>query len=123
MQDAGQGRKWESDAVTSLGSGATVAQLTLDQKVEGSNPSSPATSSPATVQRLLTTLPEELPRRVVPLTRRPRLMWRLAVPLSASADRSSAPADQRMSWTASLRERPAISVSQTRASIPTALLI
>jgi hypothetical protein len=26
-----------------LGSGATVAQLTLDQKVEGSNPSSPAT--------------------------------------------------------------------------------
>jgi hypothetical protein len=25
-----------------LGSGATVAQLTLDQKVEGSNPSSPA---------------------------------------------------------------------------------
>src|SRR5207302_1642845 len=31
-----------------LGSGATVAQLTLDQKVEGSNPSSPATS-PLTV--------------------------------------------------------------------------
>ena len=27
-----------------LGSGATVAQLILDQKVEGSNPSSPATS-------------------------------------------------------------------------------
>ena len=27
-----------------LGSGATVAQLTLDQKVEGSNPSSPAIS-------------------------------------------------------------------------------
>jgi hypothetical protein len=27
-----------------LGSGATVAQLTLDQKVEGSNPSSPAKS-------------------------------------------------------------------------------
>src|SRR6266568_3819061 len=31
-----------------LGSGATVAQLTLDQKVEGSNPSSPAT--PATLR-------------------------------------------------------------------------
>ena len=29
---------------TCLGSGATVAQLTLDQKVEGSNPSSPAIS-------------------------------------------------------------------------------
>jgi hypothetical protein len=29
-----------------LGSGATVAQLTLDQKVEGSNPSSPATTTP-----------------------------------------------------------------------------
>src|SRR2546427_4636812 len=28
-----------------LGSGATVAQLTLDQKVEGSNPSSPASST------------------------------------------------------------------------------
>src|ERR1700694_417886 len=30
------------NATTNLGSGATVAQLTLDQKVEGSNPSSPA---------------------------------------------------------------------------------
>jgi hypothetical protein len=33
-----------------LGSGATVAQLTLDQKVEGSNPSSPA-NAPANLKR------------------------------------------------------------------------
>ena len=33
------------DATATLGSGATVAQLTLDQKVEGSNPSSPANNS------------------------------------------------------------------------------
>src|SRR5450759_241085 len=45
------GSSWNNGAhaTANLGSGATVAQLTLDQKVEGSNPSSPAT--PANIRR------------------------------------------------------------------------
>src|SRR5258708_14592026 len=103
-----------------------TTRIALDQKVEGPNPSSPANSGGQAGRRGVRGgfgVPEELLRRVIPSTGLRGLTLSPVVSLSANADRRSALADQRMSWTASLRERPAISVSHTSGSIPAALLI
>src|SRR5712692_1527902 len=102
-----------SDALSRLGNACGSIADCSGSEVEGSNPSSPATTKfcQARARRLWEpAASEELRRRELLFTGRTRLVCCPAAPPSASADRSSAVADQRISRTASLRERPAISV-------------
>src|SRR5260370_29956625 len=97
-----------------------TTRIALDQKVEGSNPSSPANSgaqAPRPRLRAGFGVPEELLRRVIPSTGLRGLTFSPALALSANADRRSALAAQLMSWTAYLRDMPAISANNTIRSI------
>src|SRR5258708_39324485 len=101
-----------------------TTRIALDQKVEGSNPSSPANSVGQARRRRFGVgfaIPEEPLRRILRSAGLRGLTLSPVVSLSANADRRSALAAQRMSWTASLRERPALPVSHTGGSSPAAL--
>src|SRR5258708_9068611 len=86
-----------------------TTRIALDQKVEGSNPSSPANSGGQARRRRLRAgfgFPEQLLRRVIPSTGLRGLTLSPGVSLSANANLTTALAAQPISLPPPLRHSP-----------------